>query len=38
MALYDDLFGQFNQPVAQVLLTKNDLSDVSYEGSGKRYD
>ncbi|KAI8332689.1 glutamate 5-kinase [Chlamydoabsidia padenii] len=29
MALYDDLFGQFNQPVAQVLLTKNDLSDRS---------
>jgi glutamate 5-kinase len=38
MALYDDLFGQFNQPVAQVLLTKNDLSDVSYEGIGKRSD
>ncbi|CAO3628268.1 unnamed protein product [Cunninghamella echinulata] len=29
MALYDDLFGQFNQPVAQILLTKNDLSDRS---------
>ncbi|KAI7860381.1 glutamate 5-kinase [Circinella umbellata] len=25
--LYDDLFGQFNQPIAQVLLTKNDLSE-----------
>ncbi|KAI9316114.1 glutamate 5-kinase [Dichotomocladium elegans] len=25
--LYDDLFGQFQQPVAQILLTKNDLSD-----------
>ncbi|KAI9252295.1 glutamate 5-kinase [Phascolomyces articulosus] len=25
--LYDDLFGQFHQPVAQVLLTKNDLSE-----------
>jgi glutamate 5-kinase len=30
MALYDDLFGQFNQPVAQILLTRNDLADVSY--------
>ncbi|KAI8996989.1 glutamate 5-kinase [Pilobolus umbonatus] len=27
MALYDDLFGQFGQPVAQILLTKNDLAD-----------
>ena len=26
--LYDDLFGQFHQPVAQILLTKNDLSEV----------
>ncbi|KAJ2389407.1 Glutamate 5-kinase, partial [Coemansia sp. RSA 2559] len=26
MALYDDLFGQLAQPVAQVLLTRNDLS------------
>lgn len=32
MALYDDLFGQFNQPVAQILLTKNDLSDVRIWG------
>ncbi|KAI7894657.1 glutamate 5-kinase [Mucor mucedo] len=29
MALYDDLFGQFGQPVAQLLLTKNDLADRS---------
>ncbi|CEG79606.1 Putative Glutamate 5-kinase [Rhizopus microsporus] len=29
MALYDDLFGQFGQPVAQILLTKNDLADRS---------
>lgn len=28
--LYDDLFGQFHQPVAQILLTKNDLSDVRF--------
>ncbi|KAJ2723978.1 Glutamate 5-kinase [Coemansia sp. Benny D115] len=26
MALYDDLFGLLDQPVAQVLLTRNDLS------------
>lgn len=30
MALYDDLFGQFHQPVAQLLLTKNDLADVCF--------
>lgn len=29
MSLYDDLFDKFNQPVAQILLTKNDLADVS---------
>lgn len=29
MSIYDDLFGQFNQPVAQILLTRNDLADVS---------
>ncbi|KAI8068486.1 Aspartate/glutamate/uridylate kinase [Gongronella butleri] len=27
MSLYDDLFGRFNQTVAQILLTKNDLAD-----------
>jgi glutamate 5-kinase len=27
MSLYDDLFSQFNQPIAQVLLTRNDLAD-----------
>ncbi|KAG5456438.1 MAG: Aspartate/glutamate/uridylate kinase [Olpidium bornovanus] len=27
MSLYDDLFEQFNTPIAQVLLTKNDLAD-----------
>ncbi|KAG0346402.1 hypothetical protein BG004_001812 [Podila humilis] len=27
MSLYDDLFSQFNQPIAQLLLTKNDLAD-----------
>lgn len=29
MAIYDDLFGQFNQAVAQILLTRNDLADRS---------
>ncbi|KAF9918566.1 hypothetical protein FBU30_000136 [Linnemannia zychae] len=27
MSLYDDLFSQFNQPIAQILLTKNDIAD-----------
>ncbi|RKP26813.1 glutamate 5-kinase [Syncephalis pseudoplumigaleata] len=27
MSLYDTLFSQFNQPVAQILLTRNDLAD-----------
>ncbi|KAJ2488641.1 Glutamate 5-kinase, partial [Coemansia sp. RSA 2052] len=31
MALYDDLFGQLAQPVAQVLLTRNDLSQALLE-------
>lgn len=26
MSMYDDLFGRFNQTVAQLLLTKNDLA------------
>ncbi|KAI8095026.1 glutamate 5-kinase [Gilbertella persicaria] len=29
MSMYDDLFGQFEQPVAQILLTRNDLADRS---------
>ncbi|CAO3589736.1 unnamed protein product [Absidia cylindrospora] len=29
MSMYDDLFGRFNQTVAQLLLTKNDLSERS---------
>lgn len=29
MSQYDDLFGQFNQPIAQVLLTRNDLTERS---------
>ena len=28
MSQYDDLFDQFNQPIAQVLLTRNDLTEV----------
>jgi hypothetical protein len=30
MALYDDLFGQFDLPIAQILLTKDNLADVSF--------
>jgi glutamate 5-kinase len=29
MSQYDDLFDQFNQPIAQVLLTRNDLTERS---------
>ncbi|KAK9728982.1 Glutamate 5-kinase [Basidiobolus ranarum] len=29
MSLYDNLFGQFNQPIAQILLTKSDLAQRS---------
>jgi len=28
MSLYDDLFSEFNQPIAQVLLTRHDLAEV----------
>lgn len=28
IALWDNLFGQLGQPIAQVLLTRGDLSDV----------
>jgi glutamate 5-kinase len=28
MRVYDDLFSQLNQTIAQVLLTRSDLSDV----------
>ena len=28
IALWDNLFGQLEQPIAQVLLTKGDISDV----------
>ncbi len=29
IALWDDLFGWLEQPIAQVLLTRMDISDVS---------
>ena len=28
MSLYDDLFGQFNQPIAQILLSRNNVAEV----------
>jgi glutamate 5-kinase len=28
IALWDNLFGQLEQPIAQVLLTRGDISDV----------
>jgi len=30
IALWDNLFGQLEQPIAQVLLTRGDISDVSF--------
>ncbi|GBC07939.1 hypothetical protein RclHR1_00780019 [Rhizophagus clarus] len=30
MRMYDDLFSQLNQPIAQILLTRHDLSHVKY--------
>ena len=30
IALWDNLFGQLGQPIAQVLLTRGDISDVSF--------
>lgn len=29
MSLWDSLFGHLRQPVAQILLTRNDIADVS---------
>ena len=29
IALWDDLFSQLRQPIAQILLTRNDIADVS---------
>jgi glutamate 5-kinase len=34
IALWDNLFGQFEQPIAQVLLTRGDIADVR---SGSEY-
>ena len=28
MAIYDNLFGFYRQPIAQILLTRNDIADV----------
>lgn len=32
MSLWDSLFGHLRQPVAQILLTRNDIADVSWPG------
>ena len=32
MSLWDSLFGHLRQPVAQILITRNDIADVSWEG------
>lgn len=33
IALWDNLFGQLGQPIAQVLLTRGDISDVGFNDS-----
>ena len=33
--LWDDLFSQLRQPVAQILLTRNDIADVSLRREDK---
>lgn len=39
IALWDQLFGVFKQPVGQVLVTRNDIADVSkhWEGNEGNY-
>jgi glutamate 5-kinase len=32
MSLWDSLFAHLNQPIAQILLTRNDIADVSEQG------
>lgn len=34
IALWDTLFKHLSQPIAQVLLTRNDIADVSFPGPG----
>lgn len=36
IALWDNLFGQLEQPIAQVLLTRGDISDVRVHCCGLR--
>lgn len=33
IALWDNLFGQLGTPIAQILLTRGDLSDVCFHGT-----
>jgi glutamate 5-kinase len=33
MSLWDSLFTHLNQPIAQILLTRNDIADVSEQDS-----
>jgi len=35
MRIYDDLFSQFNQAIAQVLLTRNDIAERTQYLNGK---
>lgn len=37
MSLWDSLFGHLRQPVAQILLTRNDIADVSDREIGETF-
>jgi hypothetical protein len=36
IALWDQLFGMLKQPIAQILMTRNDIADVSHHWRGLR--
>lgn len=36
IALWDQLFGMLKQPIAQILMTRNDIADVSWAATELR--